>query len=187
LTRAFEIRLQLFVPSFCQFSRDSLSTLGIEENHILAVDLFALLRCRIRTRNVEIPVLHEVEICIAAACFSPTCKASVAAHHQNTALVIRWGFGLDLLGAFFKISGKLRRRPTKTQPQHDERKQSQRNECNKALFGAAVWETVHARDPPPIRSLRAANADFLRASRSVDVATQPQLAAIICRGELRLD
>jgi hypothetical protein len=39
----------------------------------------------------------------------------------------RWGFGLDLLGAFFKISGKLRWRPTKTQPQHDERKQSQRN------------------------------------------------------------
>ena len=74
-----------------------------------------------------------------------------------------------------------------TQPQHDERKQSQRNGCKKALFGAAVWETVHARDPPPIRSLRAANADFLRASGSVDVATQPQLAAIINRGEFRLD
>ena len=59
MTRAFEIRPQLFVLSFCQFSRDSLSTLGIEENHILAVDLFALLWCRIRAGNVEIPVLHE--------------------------------------------------------------------------------------------------------------------------------
>ncbi len=160
MTHAFEIRPKLFVLSFCQFSRDSLSTLGIEENHILAVDLFALLWCRIRARNVEIPVLHEVEICIAPACFSPACKPRVAVRHRSTALVIRWAFGLDLLGAFFKISGMLRRRPTKTQPQRDERKQSQRNGCKKALFGAAARETVHARDPTPIRSLRAANADF---------------------------
>ena len=160
MTRAFEIRLQLFVLSFCQFSRDSLSTLGIEENHILAVDLFALLWCRIRARNVEIPVLHEVEISIAAACFSPTRKPRVAVRHRSNALVIRWWFGLDLLGAFFKISGKLRRRPTKTQPRHDERQQSQRKGYKKAVFGAAARESVHARDPPTVRSLRATNADF---------------------------
>ncbi len=50
---------------------------GIEESHILAIDLLALLGCRIGTRNVEIPVLHEVVICIAAARFSPARKPRV--------------------------------------------------------------------------------------------------------------
>jgi site-specific DNA recombinase len=62
LTRAFEISPKLFVLSFCQFSRDSLSSLGIEETHILEIDLLALVCCRIGARNVEMAVLHEVVI-----------------------------------------------------------------------------------------------------------------------------
>jgi hypothetical protein len=185
LTRAIQIRLRLFVLFFCQFSRDTFSPLGIEESHILAVDLLALLCCRIRARDVEIPVLHEVVICIAAARFSPARKPRVAVRHQSTAFVIRWGFGLDLFDAFFKISGKLRRRPTKTRPQDDERKQSQLNGYDKALFGVPAPETVHALDSPPIRSLRAANAGFLRSSISVVVATQPQSAGLFIEANSR--
>jgi hypothetical protein len=96
LTRAFQIRPELLVLSFCQFSRNSFSPLGIEETHILAIDLLALLCRRIRARNVEIPVLHEVVIGIAAARFSPACKPCAAICHQSTALVIRRGFGLYL-------------------------------------------------------------------------------------------
>src|SRR5664280_1132877 len=94
-TRAFQIRLELFVLSFCQFSRDSFSPLGIEESHILVIDPLALLCRRIRARSVEIPILHEVVICVAAARFSPARKPRVAVRHQSTALVIRWGVGLD--------------------------------------------------------------------------------------------
>jgi len=48
------------------------------------------------------------------------------------------GVGLDLFDALFKIKGKPRLRPTKTQPQHDERKQNQRDRRYKALFGPAI-------------------------------------------------
>jgi hypothetical protein len=164
LTRAFQIRLELIALSSCQFSRNTLSPLGIEERHILAVDLLALLCCRIGARNVEIPVLHEVVIRIAAVRFSPARKPRVAVRHQS-ALVIRWGCGLDLFDALLKISGKLRRRPTKTQPQDDERKRTQRNGYDKVLFGVPAPETVHALDSPLIRSLRAANAGFCGQAR----------------------
>ena len=85
MTRAFQIRPKLFVLSFCQLSRNSFSPLGIKEAHIRAIDLFALLRCRIRARNVKIPVLHEVVIGIAAAGFSPACKPRAAFRRQSTA------------------------------------------------------------------------------------------------------
>jgi hypothetical protein len=96
--------------------RNSFSPLGIKEVHIRAIDLLALLCCRIRARNVEITVLHEVVIGIAAARFSPARKPRVTRLHQSTALRIRWGFGMDLFDAVFKILGRLRRRPTNIQP-----------------------------------------------------------------------
>jgi hypothetical protein len=105
---ALDIRPELFVLSFGQRSRDSLAPLRIEESHVRAIDLFALFCCRIGARNVEIPILHEVVICIAATRFSPTCKPHVAVRHQGTALVIRWALGFDLFDARFKIAGRLR-------------------------------------------------------------------------------
>jgi hypothetical protein len=109
LTRSFQVRSKLFVSSFCQSSRESLSLLGVEEIHIAAIDLLAFICGRIRARNVETPVLHKVVIGIAAAGLSPGRKPRVALRHPRTAFLTRQGFGLDLLDAFFKIVGKLRR------------------------------------------------------------------------------
>jgi hypothetical protein len=86
--------------------------LGIEETHVLAIDLLALLCCRIGAQNVEMPVLHEIVIGIAAALLSPAGKARIAARHQSTALIIRWG--LDLFDALFKIQSRLGWRPMNT-------------------------------------------------------------------------
>ena len=88
MTHAFEIRPKPFVLSFGQLSRDRLAPLGIEESHIRVVDLLALFCGRIGADNVEIPILHEVEIGIAAAGFSSTCKPHVAVRQQSNALVI---------------------------------------------------------------------------------------------------
>lgn len=105
MTPAFEIRPELFVESFSQRRRHGLAPLGIEESHIFAIDLLALLFRQIGARNVKIPILHEVVIGIAASRFSPTCKPHVTIRHQGTALVIRRALGFDLLDARFKITG----------------------------------------------------------------------------------
>jgi hypothetical protein len=112
--------------------------LGIEESHVCAVDLLVLFYRRIGTRNVESPTLHEVEIRIATAGFSPACKTHVAVRHQSNALGIRWPFGLDLLDALLKITGKLKLRLSKTQPQGDERKQNPPDMHDKTPFDADV-------------------------------------------------
>jgi hypothetical protein len=112
--------------------------LGIEESHVRAVDLLVLFCCRIGTRNVESPTLHEVEISIATAGFSPACKTHVAVRHQSNALVVRWPFGLDLFDALFKITGKLKLRLLETQPQGDERKQNPRDMYYKTPFDAEI-------------------------------------------------
>ena len=138
MTHVFEIRPKPLVLSFGKLSQDSLAPLGIEESHVRAVNLLVLLRRRIGTCNVESPTLHEVEISIATAGFSPARKAHVAVRHQSNALVIRWPFGLDLFDALFKIAGKLKPRLSKTQPQDDERKQNPRDIYYKTPFDADV-------------------------------------------------
>ena len=134
----FKIGPKLFVLSFCQFSRNSFSPLSIQVVDILPIDLFAFLCRRIRACDVENPVLHEVVILVAAVCFSPARKPGVAVRHQSTDPVIRWRVGLNLFDAFFKISGQLRRRPTKSQPKGGEREQSQRDGRDQAPFDTAV-------------------------------------------------
>lgn len=138
MTHVFEIRPKPLVLSFGKLSQDGLAPLGIEENHVRAVDLLVLFCRRIGTRNVESPTLHEVEISIATAGFSPARKTHVAVRHQSNALVIRWPFGLDLFDALFKITGKLGPRLSKTQPQDDERKQNPRDMYYKTPFDADI-------------------------------------------------
>ena len=196
MTRAFYFRLKLFVLFSCQVSRHSLSPLGIEEAHILAIDLLALFRRRIGARNVEIPVLHEVVISIASAGFAPACEPRVTARLQSTAFVVRWAFGLVLLDALFKIPGRLSRRPTKTQPPDAEREQSQRNECDHKRFGATAQKTVHALESPTIctlmQQMRVFAGKHLRCSNAATVSRifyrariSPRLSTD-CRTELDL-
>jgi len=68
----FQIGWNWFVSFFCQFRRDGRSPLGVEESHVLAIDLLAFLGGRIRTRDVETAVLHEVVVGIATVRFSAT-------------------------------------------------------------------------------------------------------------------
>jgi len=138
LTHVFEIRPKPLVLSFGKLSQDSLAPLGIEESHVRAVDLLVFVCSRIWARNVESPTLHEVEISITTAGFSPACKTHVAVRHQSNALVIRWPFGLDLFDAFFKITGRLKPRLSKTQPQDHERKQNPRDMYYKTPFEADI-------------------------------------------------
>jgi hypothetical protein len=138
LTHVFEICPEPLVLSFGKLSQDRLAPLGIEESHVRAVDLRVLFCRRIGTRDVESPTLHEIEISIATAGFSPACKTHVAVRHQSNALVNRWPFGLDLLDALFKIIGKLKSRLSKTQPRDDERKQNPRDMHDKTPFDADV-------------------------------------------------
>jgi len=121
LTRPFEIGPKLLVLSFCQFSRNSFSPLSIEVVDIFPIDLLAFLCGRIGACDIEHPVLHEVVIGVAAVCPSPARKPDVAVRHQSTDPVIRWGGGMNLFDAFFKIPGRLRLRPAETQPQDDKR------------------------------------------------------------------
>jgi hypothetical protein len=176
LTRAFHIRPQLFVLSFCQFSRNSFPPLRIEEAHILAIDLLAFFCCRIRARNVEFPVLHEVVNRYSRRPpFSDlqTARCSLSAGHRARHSM---GGGLDLFEALFKIPGRVEWRPTNTQPQDDERDKNQRDRQCKMLFGA-VRKTVHALDPTD-PSTRCSKYGLLRASMFLDVATQPQPAGL---------
>jgi hypothetical protein len=163
LTGAFDIRLKLFILSSRQFSRHILSPLGIEEAHVLAIDLLALFRCRIGSGNVEIAVLHEVVISIASARLSPACEPRVACRRRATALVVRWRVGLGLFDALFKIAGRLWLCPGRIQPPTGERKRSQHNECDQPPFNATVQQTVHTQDSPTDSSITRKKCGFLRA------------------------
>jgi hypothetical protein len=124
MKRAFQIRSKLLVLSFCQFSRENLSPSGNRGRpYTRAIDFFAFLSCRIRARNVKIPILHEVVISIVAARFSSAGKARIAVRHQGGTLVIRWGFGLDPFNTPFKILGQQRRRRAQAKLQANDRQQ----------------------------------------------------------------
>jgi len=103
--------LQLLRLLFCrERRRDIALPLAIEELGILFVDLLLLFRCRIRTGDIEGPVLHEVEIRVAAAGLAPSGKFCVAFDQRR-----RLGFpGRRLfrgVGAFLIIDGRTRAPP----------------------------------------------------------------------------
>ena len=71
--------LQLLLLLFCRVRRrDAALPLAIEELGILFVDPLLLSRRRIRTCDIERPVLHEIEITVAAAGLAPSGKLCVA-------------------------------------------------------------------------------------------------------------
>jgi hypothetical protein len=97
---------------------------------------------------------------LAAARFSAARKALLAVRHGRRALG-RWGRGVNLLGAFFKIPGRLRRRPARTQPQlRRVQARPTRQPLQGVFWRCHLVERTSARFPPPIRPLRASNADF---------------------------
>src|SRR5712672_1917853 len=58
--------------------RDGALPLPVEKRGILFVDVLLFFWRRIRTRDIEAPVLHEIEIAIAAAYLAPSGKFRVA-------------------------------------------------------------------------------------------------------------
>ena len=56
--------------------------------------------------------------------------------------------------------------------------QSQRDERNEMVFDAAVRQTIHALNSPPIRFTRCGKCGFLQAGMSPDVAAPPQPAEL---------
>ncbi len=69
--------LQLLL--FCrELRRGGAAPLTVEMDYILLVDLLLFLRRRIRTRNIETSVLHEIEIGVAATWLAPSGKFRVA-------------------------------------------------------------------------------------------------------------
>src|SRR5205085_10989528 len=142
------------------------------------IDLLAFLCRRIRARNFELPVLHEVIIGVAAARFAPACKPRAAIGHQGIALVVGRGLGFDLLDAVFKILHRLRRRPGKSQPRGDQREQSQPGWYHKNPVAAAARQTIHPQDFPTDSLITCRKYGFLRAKVPIDVATLPQPLAL---------
>src|ERR1700693_165253 len=71
--------LQLLLLLFSrERRRDAALPLAVEELGILFVDPLLLFRCRIRTGDIEGPVLHEIEISVAAAGLAPPGEFCVA-------------------------------------------------------------------------------------------------------------
>src|SRR6266853_3374528 len=71
--------LQLLLLLFCrELRRSGAAPLTVEMSYILLVDLLLLLRRRVRTRNIEASVLHEIEIGIAATRLAASGKFRVA-------------------------------------------------------------------------------------------------------------
>ena len=71
--------LQLFLLLFCrELRRSGAAPLTVEMDYILLVDLLLFLRRRVRTRDIEAPVLHKIEIAVAAARLAPSGEFRVA-------------------------------------------------------------------------------------------------------------
>jgi len=126
----------------------------IEEAHIRAIDRFALLCRRIRARNVEIPVLHEVVIFIAATGFCAGLQIARCSRSSRHCARHWTGLGFNLFDALFTIPRGSGRR-------HNENSATRRRSISNAspagitncILAAAAQQTVHAQNSPPIRSL----------------------------------
>ena len=67
--------LLLVGQRFCKNRRKHFLSLSAKKLHVGAINLLALVFGRVRTRDVETPILHKVEIGISTACFPATRKA----------------------------------------------------------------------------------------------------------------
>src|SRR5258708_33006474 len=70
--------LQLLLLFCRELRRGGAAPLAVEMDYILLVDLLLFLRRRIRTRNIENSVLHEIEIGVAATRLAPSAHVPVA-------------------------------------------------------------------------------------------------------------
>ena len=100
--------LQLLLLLFCRELRQSgAAPLTIEMDYILLVDLLLFLRRRVRTRDIEAPVLHEIEIGVAATWLAASGKFRVAFGERRGSRFPGRRL-LGLVGAFLEIGGPPR-------------------------------------------------------------------------------
>ena len=95
-----------------QFGRKHVAPFVIKEMHVFKIDALPLLGRGIGASNIEVPVLHEIVVGVAAVRFSTTSKACPTGGHQSIAFG-RWGI-VSLLRAFLRISGSIKGRPPYT-------------------------------------------------------------------------
>src|SRR5258705_911044 len=101
--------LQLLLLLFCrELRRRGAAPLTIEVGDILLVDLLLLLRRRVRTRDIEASVLHEIEIGIAATRLAASGKLRVAFGKRRGFRFLARRLFRDV-GAGLEIGGSARR------------------------------------------------------------------------------
>src|SRR3984957_10146971 len=114
--------------------RDIALPLAIEELGILFVDPLLLFRRRIRTRDMEGPGLHEIEISVAAARLAPSGKLCVA-FDQRRRLRFPGRRLFGGIGAFLKIDRRARAPPPRIgarRCQHEARGDRGHQQCGYA-------------------------------------------------------
>lgn len=100
--------LQLLLLLFCrQLRRGGAAPLTVEMGYILLVDLLLFLRRRVRTRDIEASVLHEIEIGIAATWLAASGKFRVAFGERRGSRFLARRL-LGDVGAFLEIGGAAR-------------------------------------------------------------------------------
>ncbi len=67
--------------------RNRFSSLAIEIQCVLFVEVFQLVRSWVRTRDVKLAVLQEIIIGVSAAGLAPACELPVALGYQRHALI----------------------------------------------------------------------------------------------------
>src|ERR1700761_9804598 len=109
LTRGFDIDAELLVLLGGERRRNRLAPLRLEVTDIFAVDRLALVRGRIGTRDVELLVLHEIVIAVAAVRLAPSRKPRAAAGDQIAGFIAGQALGLRPLDTIFVIARPNRR------------------------------------------------------------------------------
>src|SRR6202012_2604637 len=93
LTRGFDIDAELLVLLGGERRRNRLAPLRLEVADIFAVDRLPFVRRRIGTRDVELLVLHEIVIAVAAVRLAPSRKPRAAAGDQIAGFISRPALG----------------------------------------------------------------------------------------------
>lgn len=90
------ISLLGLLPLLEKRRRDDAAPLILEKSSILLIDVPLLFRRRVRPRNIEMPVLHEVVISVASAGLPPAGESGLACREPSALLL---GRGRILFGA----------------------------------------------------------------------------------------
>src|SRR6266849_361860 len=100
--------LQLLLLLFCrELRRSGAAPLTFELGDILLVDLLLFLRRRVRTRDIEASVLHEIKIGIAASRLAASSKFRVAFGERRGSRFLARRLLRDV-GAFLEVGGPAR-------------------------------------------------------------------------------